>query len=164
MGLRSGEYGGRYSIRTPESSQIQENGTKADKMLTKCFDKIGDIISVMYFSVIHDKDTHRAWEGRALGQLVEKISSNHGTESAIEQLTTMNSRYCRKVSFVIEPSTTVPSTIPSRFINASRDTHLPCLNGSFFCALFPFLACPNRRLGVLSSFDVSSKMASWIAL
>ena len=75
MGLRSGEYGGRYSIRTPQSSQIQENCTKADKILTKCFDKISNIISMMYFSVIHDKDTHRAWEGRALGQLVEKISS-----------------------------------------------------------------------------------------
>src|ERR1700728_5337477 len=77
-----------------------------------------------------------------LGSWWRKSVANHQTESPIEQLTTMNSRYCRKVSFVIEPSTTVPSIIPSRFINASRDTRLPRLNGSFFCALIPFLARP----------------------
>jgi hypothetical protein len=73
MGLRSGEYGGRYSIRTFKSSQIQENGTKADKMLTKHFDKIGNIVFMIYFSIIHDKNTYRAWEGCALGHLVVKI-------------------------------------------------------------------------------------------
>jgi hypothetical protein len=95
-----------------------------------------------------------------LGSWQRKSAANHGTESAIEQLTTMNLRYCRKVSFIIEPSTTVPSTISSRFINASRDTCLPRLNGSLFCAHFPFLICPNHWLGVFSSFDVSSRMAS----
>ena len=44
-------------------------------MLTKFFDKIGNIISMMYFSIIHDKDAHRTWEGCALGQLAKKISS-----------------------------------------------------------------------------------------
>jgi hypothetical protein len=72
-------------------------------------------------------------------------------------LTTLNSNHCKNISFVIEPSTTLHATIPSRVSKASVDVRLPRLNASFFAALQPLFDLPKPLASVLSSLDVSSR-------
>jgi hypothetical protein len=73
---------------------------------------------------------------------------NYSTDDVFEKITTLNLRYSRKTVFVMDPSTTVPATIPSNVSNASVDVHRPRTNACFFSARLPFLDLPQCLLGV----------------
>jgi hypothetical protein len=64
------------------------------------------------------------------------------------------------MTFVIDPPTTVPATIPSKVSSASVDVRRPRTKGRFFSAHLPFFNLPEHQDGVLSSFDTSSRNPS----
>jgi len=64
------------------------------------------------------------------------------------------------MSLFIEPSTTVPATIPLTVNIPSAESHRPRTKTCFICARLPLLALPLLRAGVFSFFEVSSKNPS----
>ena len=74
--------------------------------------------------------------------------------------TTVNSKYWRKHSCVIDPSTTVLETMPSMVRRPLAEKQWPCTNTPFFTAWMPVLDRPRDLAEVLSSFETSSKKPS----
>lgn len=74
-----------------------------------------------------------------------------------DRLMTMFSRYFRNKSFVIDPSTTMSTMMPSRESSASIDVWQPCIETCFFTACVPLRDLPYLLPISLSSFNISSK-------
>jgi hypothetical protein len=73
----------------------------------------------------------------------------------------LTTRYSINAAFVMEPSTTVPATIPSSVRSASIDILLPLTKTCFFSAFFPFFDHPELLLVVQLSFNTSSMKPSF---
>lgn len=134
-------------------------GSKNGWLLTKAIHKLKDFISMVYFRVVHHRDTQGSSIGSAIWQLPRELSCGY-CEYTKNKLITLNSRYSRNPVFIIDSSTTVPAIIPSKVRSASVGVCLPLTRACFLSAHLPFLDCPKCLLGVLSSFDVSSRNPS----
>jgi hypothetical protein len=149
MGFKSGECGGRYSICTPAKSYMSRvNIYRKHWLLTKAIHKLKDFMSMVYFHVVHHKDTQGSGIGSAIWQLPRELSCGYRGYTK-NKLTTLNSRYSRNPIFVIDPSTTVPATIPSKVRSASVEVCLPLTKTCFFSA--------HWRVGPPSSGGIPTK-------
>jgi len=158
MGFKSGEYGGRYLIRTPVTIHSQYCNQHRLKHVPKrsTSSRISSPWCILALSITRTL--------RGPGYAVhfrscrKPMSTNDDYE--LSRLTTINSRYSKNSAFVIDPSTTVPAKMPSKVSRASVDVRRPQTNGCFFSACLPLTDLPYRLPIVRSSFDVSSRNPS----
>lgn len=126
---------------------------------TEAISKLKNLVTMVDLGVIHYKNAERSWICGTLQHLYTKVIQG-GSKYSFKKCTTVNSRYSKNLTFVMEPSMTVPATIPSSVMRASVDVLWPHTKTYFFSALLPFLDLPKRRAGIWLSFDVSSRKPS----
>lgn len=160
MGFRSGEYGGRYSMRTPDVSCVSIYYEHGLNKLTKAVGELENLIAMVNTCVVHNQDTQWTRVSTAKRHLLLLSLELQRMNEVNDAHTTSCSRKLRYKSLVIEPSTTLETTMPSIVSNPVALSRWPRTKRCFIMALRPFLARPLDLAAVFSFLDVSSKKPS----
>jgi len=73
IGFRSGEYGGKYSIRTPGVFGISVCNTVELSEITKAVGELQNLFSMMNACIVHDQDAQRTRVGSTQRHLLYSV-------------------------------------------------------------------------------------------
>jgi len=114
-------------------------------------------------SLLHDESLHcpspRHSDSQEMAHRVASTTHERDYNSRSSNLrhTTMNSRYSTNKTCVIDPSTTVLATIPSKDNKPSAEKRRPRMKMPFMTAQVPLRDRPRVLNAVRSSFETSSR-------